>query len=191
MVNKQQIHMKNLKNYVKDCIVESIWDIEDNVEDDNNEFIIDKIKQFIKDNYETVDLKFLTFVFNEKKDKYVVNSDQHVRLKSNSDTLTNEVFEWGTVSGSFGCSYCLIKTLEGAPREVGGDFNCSGCHITTLKGAPKVVKWYFYCENCTKLKSLKGAPEYVGADFYCHDCPNLHSLDGIGEVGGEIFSDIE
>ena len=61
-----KLHMNSLENCTKNYSFESIWDIEDNVEDDNNEFIINKIKQFIKDNYETVDLKFLTFVFNDK-----------------------------------------------------------------------------------------------------------------------------
>ena len=42
-------HMNSLENYTKNYSFESIWDIEDNVEDDNNEFIINKIKQFIKD----------------------------------------------------------------------------------------------------------------------------------------------
>ena len=36
--------MKNLKNY----IYESVWDVDNNVESDNNEFVIDKIKQFIQ-----------------------------------------------------------------------------------------------------------------------------------------------
>ena len=55
--------MKNLKNY----IYESVWDVDNNVESDNNEFVIDKIKQFIKDNYLSVDLKRLTFVFDKEK----------------------------------------------------------------------------------------------------------------------------
>ena len=72
--------MKNLKNYVKNYVKdyinenylhESAWDIEDNVEDDNNEFVIDEVKQFIKDNYVHVDLKFLTFVFDEDKEKLI------------------------------------------------------------------------------------------------------------------------
>ena len=62
--------MKNLKNYVKDYIFESVWDIEDNVDSDNKEFILNEVKRFIKDNYANVDLKRLTFVFNKKKEKY-------------------------------------------------------------------------------------------------------------------------
>ena len=38
--------MKNLKNYIKNYIDESVWDIEDNIEDDNKEFILQEIKKF-------------------------------------------------------------------------------------------------------------------------------------------------
>ena len=41
-------HMNSLENCTKNYSFESIWDIEDNVEDDNNEFIINKIKQSYK-----------------------------------------------------------------------------------------------------------------------------------------------
>ena len=54
LINKQQIHMKNLKNYVKNYISDyidenvnrlAIWDIEDNVESDNQKLILDEIKK--------------------------------------------------------------------------------------------------------------------------------------------------
>ena len=55
-----------IKNYINNCTNESIWDIEDNIENDNEEFILNEVKRFIKDNYTNVDLKRLTFVFNKK-----------------------------------------------------------------------------------------------------------------------------
>ena len=166
-----KLHMNSLETCTKNYSFESIWDIEDNVESNNKEFVLNEIKKFIEDNYRYIYIKDCEIVFDEKKDKYVVNYGQHAYLNSDSKQLTNGLFEWGVVGGFFNCANCPeLESLEGAPEE---------------------VKWYFYCENCTKLKSLEGAPEYVGADFYCHDCPNLHSLDGIGEVGGEIFSDME
>ena len=204
--------MKNLKNY----ICESVWDVDNNIEDDNNEFVIDKIKQFIKDNYLSVDLKRLTFVFDKEKEKYVVscNGVTGVKLNADSKSLVNDLFEWGTIKGWFSCCDCAslttlkgapkevsglfscfrcpkLKTLKGAPKKVGGNFSCSGCSkLTSLEGAPKEVGGSFYCYQCP-ITSLKGAPKEVGGNFHCYSCPNLHSLDGIGKVKGEIISDIK
>ena len=205
--------MKNLKNY----IYESVWDVDNNVESDNNEFVIDKIKQFIKDNYLSVDLKRLTFVFDKEKEKYVVSYNgvvAGVKLNTDSKSLVNDLFEWGTIKGWFSCSGCdsleslegspeevgrsfdcsncqRLETLKGAPKRIGGNFSCSGCSkLTSLKGAPKEVGGSFYCYQCP-ITSLKGAPKEVGGNFHCYICPNLHSLDGIGKVKGEIISDIE
>ena len=162
-------HMSSLENCTKNYSFESIWDIEDNVEDDNNEFIINKIKQFIKDNYDLVDINRCEFVFDEKKNKYIISCNHQAILKHNSKQLTNDLFEWGTVKGYFDCSGCSITTLKGAPKEVGGNF---------------------YCSNCPKLTTLKGAPKEVGGDFYCTNCPTLKSLEGVPtHMKGKIFSD--
>ena len=204
--------MKNLKNY----IYESVWDVDNNVESDNNEFVIDKIKQFIKDNYLSVDLKRLTFVFDKEKEKYVVsyNGVTGVKLNTDSKSLVNDLFEWGTIKGRFSCCGCdSLESLKGAPERVSRSFDCSNCQrLETLKGAPEHVRWNFSCSGCSKLTSLEGAPKKVGGSFYCYQCPitslkgapkevggnfhcyscpNLHSLDGIGKVKGEIISDIE
>ena len=140
--------MKNLKNY----IYESVWDVDNNVESDNNEFVIDKIKQFIKDNYLSVDLKRLTFVFDKEKEKYVVSYNgvvAGVKLNTDSKSLVNDLFEWGTIKGWFSCSGCdSLESLEGSPEEVGRSFDCSNCQrLETLKGAPKNVKGNFYCHD--------------------------------------------
>ena len=175
--------MKNLKNYIKDYINEnyldesvwdineSVWDIEDNIEDDNKKFILDEVKKFIKDNYININIKRCEFVFDEKKDKYIISCNQRVYLQLESKQLTNDLFEWGVVKDDFNCSQCPnLTSLLGAPKEVGRNFDCS------------------YCSN---LESLQGAPKEVGWDFDCTSCPNLHSLAGIGKVKGEIFSDIK
>ena len=187
--------MKNLKdcikNYVKDCIVESIWDIEDNVDSDNKEFILNEVKRFIKDNYANVDLKRLTFVFNKKKGKYIVNLKGSVtgaRLNTASKSIVNDLFEWGKVEGWFDCSHCPITTLQGAPETVGGTFYCPKCSITSLKGAPKTVGGNFYCYTCPNLTSLEGVPEYVRGNFYCHECNELKTLKGAPKKVGGIFS---
>ena len=168
--------MKSLKNYIKDYINESylnenylnesVWDIEDNIEDDNKELMLDSAKKFIEDNYDRIDFDYCEFIFDEKKDKYVVNYDHHADLNPNSDALTNEAFEWGTVGGSFDCSESSITSLEGAPEYVDNAFNCCRCkNLTSLEGAPKKVGCSFYCYRCPKLESLEGALVYVGVNF--------------------------
>ena len=160
--------MKNLKDYV----IESVWDIEDNVESDNKEFVLNGVKQFIKDNYSVVDLKSLTFVFDEEKEKYIVSTRGGLRLSTEAKSLTNGLFEWGVVGGFFNCDNCPeLESLEGAPKTIGKYFDCHGCKkLESLKGAPKTVGGVFSCFGCNELKSLKGAPEYVGWNFYCSNC---------------------
>ena len=48
--------MKNLKNCIKSYINESVWDIENNIDDDNIQMFEEDIKKFIEDNYGTVDI---------------------------------------------------------------------------------------------------------------------------------------
>ena len=163
--------MKNLKNYIKDYIDESVWDIEDNIEDDNEESILNNIKKFIEDNCINIKLNRCKIVFDKKKDKYIVNCDQHVYLSPNTEQLTNGMFEWGVVEGDFDCTSCPeLESLEGAPKKVGRHLNCSGC---------------------PKLTSLKGAPEYVGGDFNYAECPKLKSTKDIGKVKGRVISKID
>ena len=159
--------MKNLKDYV----IESVWDIDDNVESDNKEFVLNGVKQFIKDNYPNANPNSLTFVFDEEKEKYIVSTRGGLRLSTEAKSLTNGLFEWGVV---------------------GGFFNCDNCpELESLEGAPKTIGEYFDCHGCKKLESLKGSPKTVGGYFDCQNCPKLSSLDGIGKVKGGIFSDIK
>ena len=180
--------MKNLKDYIKNYIDESVWDIEDNIEDDNKEFILQEIKKFIKDNYGRINMGRCKIILDEKKNKYIIDCDHPVFLNSGADQLTNDFFEWGTVKSSFDCSRSHITSLKGAPKHVSGDFTCSVCaDLKTLEGAPKKVDRHFYCTYCSELESLEGAPEYVGGAFSCTNCPELTSLKGAPEkVGGNF-----
>ena len=92
------------------------------------------------------------------------------------------------VGGGFDCSNNKLISLKGAPQEVGESFNCSGNQLTSLEGAPQIVGRNFKCFN-NNLTSLKGAPRKVAWDFKCYNNPSLHSLEGIGEVKGEIVKD--
>ena len=142
--------MKSLKDYIN----ESVWDIEDNVEDDNKEFILNEVKQFIKDNYLSVDLKFLAFVFDEDKEKFIVSYNKPssgIKLSRRAKSIVNDLFEWGTVKGWFDCYSCP--------------------ELKSLKGVPGYVRGYFNCSVCPKLESLQGAPEIVNGHFNCSGCP--------------------
>ena len=173
--------MKNLKDYIKNYIKEnyldeSAWDIEDNIDDDNKELVLNEIKKFIEDNYGGINIDRCEFVFDEKKDKYIISYNRRAILKHNSTQLTNDLFEWGVVKDDFDCSQCPITSLEGAPKEVGGSFVCYECpKLTSLLGAPKKVGGAFDCSNCSNLESLKGAPKIVGGDFKCSNCEKLTS----------------
>ena len=183
--------MKNLKNYIKDYLNESVWDIEDNIDSDNNEFKTYEIKKFIQKNYKKTDLQHLKFVFDEKKDKYIVSCVQRVdfSLRSTAKKLTNDLFEWGEIYGDFDCPRCdKLESLEGAPKWVGGAFTCCGCpKLKSLKGAPEVVGGWFTCAECGELKNLEGAPRKVNGDFFCSRCPKLESLEGAPKTVGECF----
>ena len=111
----------------------------------------------------------------------------------NSDILSNFVSEdkdgfiinFGKVTGNFDCSYLDIKSLKGAPQEVGGDFRCGSNQLTSLKGAPQTVGESFNCSN-NYLTSLEGAPQEVGRGFYCSG-NQLTSLKGAPKTVGGHF----
>jgi hypothetical protein len=71
---------------------------------------------------------------------------------------------FGKVSGDFLCDSNQLRTLDGAPREVGGSFYCRGNQLRTLKGSPRVVGEDFYCGR-NPLISLEGAPEVINHVF--------------------------
>ena len=71
---------------------------------------------------------------------------------------------FGKVSGNFDCDGNQLRTLEGAPREVGRDFYCHNNQLRTLEGAPRKVGRDFYCVG-NPLISLEGAPEMISGRF--------------------------
>ena len=75
---------------------------------------------------------------------------------------------FGKVSGCFYCRANQLKTLEGAPIEVGGDFSCRGNQLRTLEGSPRKVDGCFYSHR-NPLISLEGAPEVINCEFFFTD----------------------
>jgi hypothetical protein len=93
--------------------------------------------------------------------------------------------QFGTVTGSFFCSYNQLTSLERAPQKVGGDFDCSYNQRTSLGGAPQTVKGDFSCAS-NELITLKGAPQTVGGNFWCND-NQLTTLEGAPRTVGWDF----
>jgi len=54
---------------------------------------------------------------------------------------------FGSVRDSFDCSYNNLKSLEGAPHDVGGSFYCTGNSLESLAGAPETVGGSFLCDE--------------------------------------------
>jgi hypothetical protein len=71
---------------------------------------------------------------------------------------------FGKVSRNFSCRGNQLRTLNGAPSEVGSDFSCRGNQLRTLQGSPRKVGGYFYCYR-NPLISLEGAPEVIKGYF--------------------------
>ena len=115
--------MKNLKEYIS----ESIFDIDDNI-DNVDKSIKDQINQFLNDNFINASKCKISEKPN-KDGKFEVSSNSDVRVKNKQITsLTNGSFIWTYIKGDFICDHCdSLKSLKGAPKEVGGDFSCYGC----------------------------------------------------------------
>ena len=170
-------------------LMESLLD--DNLVNKTDEIIRDNIKQFLKKTY----VGSANCEISRKPNadgKYEVSSTKNIEVTDyNITSLTDGSFVWNKVRGDFNCSLCSsLKSLEGAPKEVGRDFECSGClSLKSLEGAPEKIDGSFYCNNCKSLNSLEGAPKEVGGWFYCYGCASKFTEDDvkkISNVKGEI-----
>ena len=161
--------------------------LDDDLVDKTDEYIKDEIEKFLKANYNG------TIKISQKPNadgKYEVSSNSVVEvINKNITSLTNGIFIWTTVDGSFSVIDCIsLKSLEGAPEKVGRTFNCSECtSLKSLEGTPENVEGCFYCDGCNSLKSLEGAPKKVRGDFYCINCRSLKTLDGSSQTVNRSF----
>ena len=173
--------MKELKSYFEGLLDRTSIKVK------NIDLIPDIIEQFLKENYKI----YGTYTINKTKSRYIVDVKGNVDIKNrNTSSLTDEYFEFGSISGSFNCKECeSLKSLKGAPKEVGMNFDCSECvSLKSLEGSPEKVGWDFVCIGCTSLKSLEGSPKDADGGFYCNDCESLKSLEGAPkEVGGNFY----
>ena len=156
--------------------------LDDDLVGKTDKIIKDEIKSFLKENYDGL------IKISKKPNavgKYEVSSTKSIRVKNyNITSLTNGMFIWSTVDGYFDCNYCRsLKSLEGAPKEVGKGFRCSNCNsLKSLEGAPEKVGWGFYCHSCNSLKSLEGAPKEVGRNFHCYDCAGKFTKEAVKKI---------
>ena len=128
------------------------------------------VEEFLLKNYEGFNLEQCKITY--KGGKYVVDVFDELWTWGHPKSLTNGLFEFGTVKDQFNCGENdNLETLEGAPKKITGKgiFICSDCSsLKSLKGATPHVK-IFDCTGCSSLKSLEGGPECV-EDYY--ECDN-------------------
>ena len=98
---------------------------------------------------------------------------------------------FGKVSGRFWCHNNQLRTLDGAPREVGRNFRCHGNQLRTLEGSPRKVGGFFYCYG-NPFISLEGAPEVIKDNFLFKNTVfryNLQSfLNKIDHIKPDVIS---
>ena len=129
----------------------------------------------------------LSILVSEDKDGFIINFGK-VTGDFNCSDLGLKSLKGAPqeVGKSFWCFRNKLTSLEGAPKEVGGFFNCSDNQLTSLEGAPKKVGGEFNC-SYNQLTSLEGAPKKVGGGFYCYN-NQLISLKGAPQTVGGDFS---
>lgn len=123
------------------------------------------------------------YSYNKKTGLVDVDGDVSLKKSYSTKKARKILVKFGKVSGNFDCSFCLLSTLEGAPKSV-EDFNCSHNNLKDLLCSPEVVTGNFAC-NSNKGLSLKGAPSKVGGNFEASNC-GLTNLEGVPEhIGGD------
>ena len=128
------------------------------------------------------------FTFNPQTNRYDYDGNLGNMILKNfvSEDKDGFIINFGKITGEFNCSELGLRSLKGAPQEVGGDFYCSGNQLTSLKGAPIEVGGDFLCHCNPNLHSLEGAPQKVGRDFSC-TYNQLISLKGAPTEVGRDF----
>ena len=126
-------------------------------------------------------------IYNPQTNRYDYDGDLDRNIVNAFISEDNDGFtiNFGKITGDFICSSLGLKSLKGAPTEVGEWFDCSHNKLTSLEGAPQKVGKKFECSN-NQLTSLKGAPQEVDRDFYCNR-NHRTSLEGAPKkVGGNF-----
>ena len=174
----------------------NIWDFDDDndtIEEDELLEVVPNLYDLIKKAYKKWENKYMEniiseFTLNPQTNRYDYEGNLYRDILKGfvSDDKEGFTINFGKVTGNFDCSIIGLKSLKGAPTEVGGYFSCYNNQLTSLKGAPHKVDGNFYCHN-NQLTSLEGAPQEVGGDFYCYK-NQLTSLEGAPKtIGGSFY----
>lgn len=87
------------------------------------------------------------------------------------------------VDGDFDCGGTKISDfMRVSFGKVTGDFTCSNNKLRSLKGAPQEVGYDFSCEH-NQLDSLEGIPKKYRSIYISRN--NLELLEGIKNLGAE------
>ena len=91
------------------------------------------IEEWIRNNYNIVGKLTIS-------DDFVVNSDRYVYVvNKNITSLTNNLFRWGNLDGSFDCSGCHnLKSLKGAPEKLKGNLTCLSCKNLEITDSDRI-----------------------------------------------------
>ena len=64
------------------------------------------------------------------------------------------MFIWTNIKGDFICDHCdSLKSLKGAPKEIGGNFTCNNCKDVFTKTD---IKKIFTIDDIKKVSNVKG-----------------------------------
>ena len=173
----------------------NIWDFDDDndtIEEDELFEVVPNLYDLIKKAYNNWEDKYKENIFSKLKlnpqtNRYDYEGNLYRDILKGlvSDDKEGFTINFGKVTGNFDCSIIGLKSLKGAPTEVGGYFSCYNNQLTSLKGAPHKVDGNVYCHS-NRLTSLEGAPTEVGGYFRC-PYNQLSSLEGAPQKVGEGF----
>lgn len=157
--------------------------------------IKEQIKEFLKQNYQNPSYAKISRKPNEDG-LYVVDWKRDlVVMNRKIEQLTNDLFTFGEVNGSFSCECCgKLKTLKGAPQIVYGNFDCSYCKaLESFKGGPQIVEGTFDFTLCSSITSLEGAPKQCEAveSWNTYNNITLKSFEGCPQAQKIRFEDIK
>ena len=127
------------------------------------------------------------FTLNPQTNRYDYEGDldEDILINFISEDKDGFIINFGKITGHLDCYNLGLKSLKGAPIEVGRWFDCHNNQLTSLEGAPKIVGGDFWCTS-NQLTSLEGAPQEVGGDFEC-SYNQLSSLEGAPKIVGGNF----
>jgi len=114
----------------------------------------------------------------------LVNVDGDVILYDRA--LKDLPLKFGTVTGSFDCSWNRLTSLVGCPIRVGEDFSCTMNKLTSLVGCPLSVGEDFSCgyNNIREFTGIK----YTGGRLRCNGNP-IHDIWKVISPNGDCDED--